>query len=189
VRNSKFKSQSGQTLVEAVVVIAVGTIVVGALVFATIASLRNSQVAKNQSQATKLAQEGIEKVRASRDRASCIGGSFGGGSCWTSDTCPTTGSNACAGPGNIWGTQMTASICVSPYNCYFKINSSGDLDYISSSASPPSGQGESLDNFTRYIILSDDANYTNWKNVISLVIWNDFSGIHESRVSTVLRKL
>ena len=56
--------------------IAVSVIVVGALVFAIIASLRNAQFSKNQSQATKLAQEGIEKVRSARDRGETIGGNF-----------------------------------------------------------------------------------------------------------------
>jgi DNA-binding NarL/FixJ family response regulator len=42
----------------------VAIIVVGALTFATIASLRNAQFSQNQAQATKLAQEGLEKVKS-----------------------------------------------------------------------------------------------------------------------------
>ena len=61
-------NEKGQTLIELIVVVAVSVIVTGALVFAIIASLRNASFSKNQSQATKLAQEGIERVRIGRDK-------------------------------------------------------------------------------------------------------------------------
>ena len=171
----------GQTLIEAVVVIAVGIVVVAALVFATIASLRNSQTAKNQAQATKLAQEGLEIVRTSRDRDGVINNLSGTNYCWAA--------SCNSGVTPIWSAQLTPVICPAPSVCYFKIIG-GDLTSVSISSSPPTGLGEPIGNFTRYIILSDDvANYLNWKTVTALVTWVDFAGTHESRVSTVLRCL
>ena len=64
--------QAGQTLIELVIAVAVIVIVVGALVFATISSIRNAQSAKNQTLATKYAQEGLERVRVGRDRNKSI---------------------------------------------------------------------------------------------------------------------
>lgn len=174
-------SEKGQTLLEVVVVIAVSVIIVGALVFATISSLRNAHTAKNQAQATKLAQEGMEKTRTSRDRGGNITGGFAGTS-W-------------ADP-NLWSTNISVTTCdsslIPPQICYFSLNSQGELVYKGASPNPPTGQGETIGNFTRYIILSDEAvssNYTKWKTLTSLVIWSDFAGPHEARMTTVLRKL
>src|SRR5688500_13500203 len=113
----KFNQQRGGSLLELVVVVAVGVLVVAALSFATISSLRNSQLAKNQAQATKLAQEGIERVRAMRDRNDDI----------------TIGSNN-------WNWQSppfwAANSCVSP--CYLKISySPNKLTQISSPITSP----------------------------------------------------
>ncbi|KKQ78266.1 MAG: hypothetical protein US99_C0027G0005 [Candidatus Daviesbacteria bacterium GW2011_GWF2_38_6] len=65
-------TNKGQTLIEVIVVAMVGILVVTALTFAVIFSLRNASFAKNQSQATKLAQEGIERVRGLRDRNGAV---------------------------------------------------------------------------------------------------------------------
>ncbi|OGE14987.1 hypothetical protein A3F00_05035 [Candidatus Daviesbacteria bacterium RIFCSPHIGHO2_12_FULL_37_11] len=165
-------NSSGQTLLEVIVVIAVGIIIVGVLVFATIFSLRNANSAKTNAQATKLAQEGLEKVRISRDRSGTIAG-FPPGS-WVDAT--------------FWSTNISVSTCIPPQNCYFKLDS-GDLLYNGSFETPPLTQGESIGNFTRFIILSDDGNFASWKIVESVVSWSDFSGLHQSRVKTVLRKL
>ena len=177
------RSAKGQTLIEAVVVIAVGIVVVGALVFATIASLRNSGAAKNQAQATKLAQEGLEIVRTSRDRDGVINNLSGTNYCWAS-SCNT-------GVTSIWSAHLNegGGVCDNtlPQYCYFKITG-GDLIFLSASSQPPAG-GEPIGNFTRYTILSDDSNWQIWKTVTALVTWSDFAGTHESRISTVLRKL
>lgn len=167
-------AHTGQTLIEVIVVIAVGVIVIGALVFATISSLRNAASAKNQSQATKLAQEGLEKVKASRDRNGTITGAGFPANSWV-DT-------------NLWNTNISASTCTSPSNCYFSILSSGDLSYLGPYNSPPP-VGEAIGNFKRFVILSDDGNFANWKIVEALVTWVDFAGTHESRMKSILRKL
>ena len=71
--------QKGQTLIEMIVVISVGVLVVGGLVFATISSLRNANYAKNQVQVTKLAQEGLERVRSIRNQDGSVNFSHGSG--------------------------------------------------------------------------------------------------------------
>src|SRR5689334_4691422 len=68
----QINNQKGQTLLELVVLVAIVVVVVSSLVFANILTSRNSQFSKNQSQATKLAQEALEKVRTLRDRDGTI---------------------------------------------------------------------------------------------------------------------
>ena len=171
-------NEKGQTLLELIVVVAVSVIVVGALVFATIASLRNASFSKNQSLATKLAQEGIEKVRSARDRGDPIGGNFTiSGVTITSWQDP-----------NLW-TQQISPNCLP--NCYFKFGSSGfqhltAASDIPSTAEDPLGDGK----FKRVIVLADDSTtYQQQKKITSIVRWTDFSGPHESRLTTILRKL
>lgn len=121
-------SEKGQTLIELIVVIAVIIVVVAALTFATIASLRNANFSQNQAQATKLAQEGLEKVRILRDR-------------------DTTGAG-------IWSTANAESI-------------------------PPG--------FRRQFFIEDIG--VDQKKVTVVVTWIDVFGPHESRLTTILRKL
>ena len=169
----------GQTLIEVIVIITIGILVIVALVFATIAGLRNSQFAKNQVQATKLAQEGLEKVRSARDRGDPIGGGFTVDGfaidSWIDD--------------DLW--RQISSTCSAPFNCYFKFNGTSfqfitAAQNIPSSAEDPLGDGK----FQRVIILSDDSlTYSTQKTVTAIVRWNDFSGDHESRLTTILRRL
>ncbi len=180
-------SERGQTLMELIVVTSVSVIIIGALVFATISSLRNAQFSKNQSQATKLAQEGIERVRSARDRNDPI--TIGGSSVtsWNGDT---------SGTGVIWGYQIYSGCGsgVSGTACYLKFisSSNGALNWFSSSSTFPASGTEEINNsaFKRVVILSDDATtYTSQKTVTVIVRWTDFSGPHESRLTTILRKL
>jgi len=177
-------NQKGQTLIELIVVIAVSVIVVGALVFATIASLRNAQFAKNQVQATKLAQEGIERVRIGRDRNKAI------------TILGTTNVNSwngnSSGVGAIWDYQI-ANGCASGISgtaCYFKLSPTGEsLTYITSSPTFPDLGTEEFGQFKRAIILNDDSSWRVQKTVTAIVRWVDFSGDHMSRLTTILRKI
>lgn len=58
-----FKSESGQTIIEAVVALAVVFIIVSAVTVAIITSISNSQFIKNQNLGNKYAQQGMEYVR------------------------------------------------------------------------------------------------------------------------------
>lgn len=201
--------EAGQTLIELVIVVTVLVLIIGALVSATIASLRNAQFGSNQTQATKLAQEGIEKLRSSRDRNKSFV-NFGTVTSWNG-----VGTSLCSGTvdiaaDSIWCYHISGPIgsCDSPSQkglCYFNIDSnSGILTNIGSNATlfpsnaesdqstPPLPKG-----FKRVITMSDDLDhnsvfdddYKHQKEVTVVVTWSDFAGDHESRLTTLLRKL
>lgn len=165
-------NQKGQSLIELLVVITIVVIVVGALVFAIIASIRNATFAKNQAQATKLAQEGIEKTRSVRDRDDSVSYLSAGVQDW-----------------NYLWTNTVSVVCGST-PCFMKLKSSGcvyDLCQIIGTTSTKEdiyGDGK----FRRVVTIEDGAVSTE-KKVTSLVTWTDFSGSHESRLTTILRRI
>lgn len=175
-------NQLGQSLMEVIIAMAVGILVVVALVFATIFSLRNAAFAKTSAQATKLAQEGIEKMKAIRDRNTQIRGSFTINSAQVTHWQDT----------DLWNNRIDGNCgnnsLIPPTYCYFKINSSGELEHLTAAASIPS-TAESIGQFQRVVILSDDADYQTQKKVSVIVKWTDFAGSHESKLTTILRKL
>jgi Tfp pilus assembly protein PilV len=59
--------QKGQTLVEAIVIIAMVMLMVTGLISGTTASLKSSQSVKARSEATKYAEDGMELIRLMRD--------------------------------------------------------------------------------------------------------------------------
>lgn len=177
-------NDSGQSLVEVIVAATVGIIVVVALTFATIFSLRNANFAQTSAQATKLAQEGIERVKTGRDRNSSITGNF-------SISGQSIGSWS---DNNLWTNEISPN-CIP--NCYFNINPSGELQYLTAAPSIPSN-AELIDKFQRVVVLSDNSSllpdgitpsYKIQKTVTVIVTWTDTTGPHESRLATILRKL
>ncbi|MBI2314651.1 prepilin-type N-terminal cleavage/methylation domain-containing protein [Candidatus Daviesbacteria bacterium] len=181
--------ERGQSLLEVIIAMTVGILVVTALVFATIFSLRNAQFAKNSAQATKLAQEGIERVRSGRDKNVQI-------NLVSTTDCPTSGNAVNSWDGSdsgspIWNCKIHDSYG-SGGNAYFKfIFTSLNLEFVDTNADFPSAPEEIPQSiFKRIIILSDDAStYSTEKKVTVLVRWTDFAGPHESRLTTILRKL
>ncbi len=179
-------SENGQTLIELIVVVSVSVIVVGALVFATIASLRNAQFSKNQAQATKLAQEGLEKVRSARDRYGSITG-FGDSITYSWNSSPALPIVS------IWNYRLPP--CTSPSNNYFEIidvpNTPSQLNYIQCSSTFPSISENPLGDgkLRRDIILSDTSMPGTEMSVTAIVKWTDFSGDHQSQLQTVLGKI
>lgn len=176
------RHEKGQSLIEVIVAATVGILVVTALTFATIFSLRNASFAKNSEQATKLAQEGIERVRTGRDRNQCINNIPGASvKSWNGNN------SSCAGSGSIWSYQINRN-CIP--NCYFNIASTGILNYLINGSSVPTGAESIAPNFKRVVILSDDAaTFSTQKKVTVIVQWTDFAGAHESKLTTILRKL
>lgn len=59
--------KNGQSLIEVLVSMTVAILVITGLVGAVLVAVRNTQFAKNQSLATKYAQEGMENTRQLRD--------------------------------------------------------------------------------------------------------------------------
>lgn len=198
-------SERGQTLLELVVVMSVSVIIIGALVFATIASLRNAQFSKNQSLAAKLAQEGIERVRVGRDRNTSITNLSASVTSWNGNSSTLCSGSTVIKADSLWCYHISGN-CDSPDLipagfCYFNVDSSGGLNSngfgvnpIPSQAEVPTGNAA----FRRYILLSDDLNHDknfttdDWltqKEVTVVVTWTDFSGSHESRLTTILRRI
>jgi type II secretory pathway pseudopilin PulG len=60
--------QKGETLLEALVALAIISVVITAVASVVTASLSNAQYNENQTQATKYAQEGLESVRKIRNQ-------------------------------------------------------------------------------------------------------------------------
>lgn len=152
------RGEAGQTLIEVIVVVTVSVIVVGALVFATIASLRNASFSKNQAQATKLAQDGLEKVRTIRDRDTTFLG--------------------------LWARRM--SDCVGSI-CYFIFSPPNSNNLVQSSGS---NDFENLGNgLERQVQIKDGVSFDIEKIVTVMVRWRDYSGYHQSLLTTSLRKI
>ncbi len=170
-RNKRLiRNSLGQTLLEVMVVIAVSIVVVAALVFATIASLRNAQFSNNEARATSLAQEGLEKVRSIRDRNAA-------GSVVYTNGIVTTSKFS-----DLYSYSFECAVALN--NCYFTFNASGNLIGGNSLSIENLGSG-----FTRQIQIEDGSVSNSEKKVTSVVTWSDYSGPHSSRLSTLLRKL
>lgn len=164
------KNQKGQTLLELIVVITVASMVVGALTFATISSLRNAQFSKNQTQSTKLAQAGLETIRSIRDKDGAVSFTYSGGT--------TTKFS------DLWNIPGGMSSSCNP--CYFKLDpSSLTLTGVTSVTF------ESLsDNLQRQVQIWDKSSSASTEKVISVVVqWSDFSGLHQSQLTSILRKI
>lgn len=159
----------GQSLLELVIVMGVAVVVVGALTVVTISSLRNANLSKSELQATKFAQEGIEKVRSIRDRDGGVITNFNG--------VPTNKFS------QLWGIQIN-SVCT-PLPCNFLLNS------LNNTLTQTNTNSESLaGGFERRIKITDNnTTYSNIKTVTVLVNWIDFAGTHESHLTTYLRKI
>lgn len=162
-------NQSGQSLLEVVTASAVGILVVSALTYATIFSLRNATFAKNSAQATKLAQEGIERVRTLRDRDGQVN--------YTISTTSSTSKFS-----DLWQSSVSLS-CEATCYFYFSTDSTEGV-LIGADAwetVPP--------NFKRRFQIEDEGTNHDQKKVTVIVQWTDFAGTHESRLTTILRKI
>ncbi len=156
-------SSKGQTLLEVIVASAVGVLVVSALTFAVIFSLRNANLAKNQAQATKLAQAGIERMRGLRDRNGAV------------DYIRADGSHT-SNFSELWTISFSC-----PANCYFYFNASTLMGGTSTNSEPIAP------NFQRQFLIEDQA--AEQKRITAKVKWSDFAGDHESKLTTILGKL
>jgi len=92
-----FLSQSGQTLVEAIVVIGLVMLLVTGLIAGTTTSLKSSQSGRTKSEALKFADEGMELIRLMRDDNWTTFQSYSGLYCLASDgTLTLPGALSCA---------------------------------------------------------------------------------------------
>lgn len=166
--------QAGQSLIEVIVAATVGIMVVGALTFATIFSLRNANFAKNSAQATKLAQEGIEKIRTLRDRDGLV--------------IYTSGGVTVSKFSDLYNPALSFSCSLNINNCYFYFNVAGTL----TGGTSANFDSNITPNFQRQFLIEDAD--PGQKKITALVKWSDFAcgatpNCHESRLTTILRKL
>lgn len=80
------KSEKGQTLIEAVVTLGVALVIIGSIVALANASNRRATLARQSTQASKLAEEGMEIIRNIRD-VNYEEAVFVGGTCSDLDPC------------------------------------------------------------------------------------------------------
>lgn len=159
----------GQSLMELIIVMAVAIIVIGALTVVTISSLRNANLSRNQLQATKFAQEGIEKIRSIRDRDGTVITNFGG--------VPRNKFS------QLWDVKLIQDCTSQP--CNFLLNSSDNTLTQNNTAFESLAGG-----FERRIQITDEnPTYQNRKTITVIVNWIDFAGTHESHLRTILGRI
>lgn len=158
-------SEAGQTLVEVLVAIAVVVIVLGAFAIATIVSIRNAQFSQNQAQATKLTQEGIDKIKLGRSKDVNV--------FYSGDTTPKPFSQFLADD-----TKCTST-------CHFSMSSNLDFMEVTSGEADSSLAGATLKRFIQVIRTAEDQE----KKFTVIVSWTDTSGSHESRLQTLLSQI
>ncbi len=183
MRNRRVDNELGQTLIELVIVSMVAIIIVGALTFASISSLRNAAFSKHQTLATKLAQDGIERVRTLRDRNGLVRGEDGAEVEFDS----------------LWGRQFYVSCSGSGGICYFNFDSAKQLVEVTDANKEEIDDVSGDKRFRRFVKMSDQADCSEMgipagcheyqKKVTVVVEWTDFAGVHQSELSTVLRNL
>lgn len=181
--NKGIKGQLGQSIMELVVGLGLISAVAVAIATITTNSLQNSQFSKKQTQATKLAQENLEKVRAIRDS--------NGGVCTMAEV--TGQASVCSRWEDIWtfsfGNPCTTNGCsfrVNPSGCQVhygggEVTSPLCILYIDPATKADLGEG-----FTGQILIEDEAALE--KKVTSRVFWVDSTGQHSSDLITILSK-
>lgn len=164
-------NEKGQSLIELIVSLTIAILVLGSLTFAILTSLRNAQFAKNQAQATKLAQEGLEKVRSLRDRDGSVYYPYG----------PPLEIIIADNFNDLWNT--THSCSSGDTSCFFYLDPNNGVLTWGTLTTDVSG------GFRRQILLEDEDDGTKKKKVTAIVTWGDASGEHESRLTTILRRI
>lgn len=169
------KVGAGQSLLEIIIAIGIAIVIVIAITIITTQGLYNSQLSKNQLQATKYAQEGLEKLRSFKETNTPFDSS--GTLLYWYNLTP-----------QIW--VPTISTLCSSCNFMFQSCSVSSICPTGSKLTrfnPATSDGESLQGGLFYRkILIDDSLSPNQKKFISIVSWGDFVGGHESQLETVL---
>ncbi len=175
--------QAGQTLIELVISIALMLIIITGVTVLTVKGLQNSQFSRNQVQATKLAQEGIEKMRTIRDNNFTV--------------CGWAASANTVAPNGLWSANCTTGCkyIIRQTSGTCNVSSTSDL-WINFNSSPSVTEdiGVSGVTFKRVVTVTNGTDLTgalnpNVKNINVTVSWTDSAGPHVSNVETVLTKL
>lgn len=179
-----FLNQKGQNILELVVGLGLVAVVAVAISIMTINSLQNTQFSKNQSQATKLAQEMIEKVRTVKDA------NFG-----VCTQAQVAGNQTCSTWEESWANQYgtITGDCIANQTCTFVVGAACNTAFTGTVESKPFCLRHSPtaldlgDGFTGQVFIEDEQG--NQKRVTVRVLWTDVSGAHNSELVTVLSRI
>jgi Tfp pilus assembly protein PilV len=170
--------QRGQSLLELTVLVGLALIVVSGLVIVTVNGLKNSQYSQNQTQATKLAQEGMDEVKSIEDRNCAV--STGSLYLWYN----SKNGGADLVWSNSWSTPQSFQIT----NYSTCSETLAGLTTAAHDIDPNTAGGI----FTRDVTIEDYSSSSNCnpssscKVVKVQVTWSDYSGNHNSQLSTLL---
>lgn len=156
--------QTGQSLLEIAVSIGIAIVVVTALTITTINGLKNSQFSQNQIQATKLAQQGLENVKAIKSR-----------NCEVRLITPGAIYKWADNANLVWNIDLTGKIFIpvlTASGCFLEEKTSSQLI-------------DAGGIFYQQILI-DNTTDPSEKKVTSQVTWQDFSGTHQSDLITII---
>ncbi len=177
-----FKNYRAESLLEITIAMSLALIIITAVATTTLNGLKNSQLSQNQVQATKLAQEGLEKVKYIRGR-NCpiekISGSVTTQYSWFGDAADE---DTTTDPNNpkliIWNHSFSVGET-------FEVDTSACK--IVEKPTDPITSTTTATKFTRVIKIEDESvSNPAIKKITSVVSWTDFTGSHESKLITVL---
>lgn len=183
-------NQFGQSLIEVLITLVVLMLMVVAFIAVVTNSLKNSQFAQKQVQATKYAQEAMDKVKTIRDLNNSSMVSFQDPSGSSISSCQACTSVVKCSFLTLFDCNLTGlnSPCTKPLlqssmpGCYFKLATGGQLvEPVTDPMSEDLGDG-----LSRTIFIQDGADYGTAKTVTVKVSWTDSSGSHESNLQTIL---
>ncbi|MBI2022443.1 hypothetical protein HYS97_01155 [Candidatus Daviesbacteria bacterium] len=167
-----FLNAKGQTLLEIVIAISLIMVILFALVIVTINALRNSQQAKNQTEATKLAQEGLELVRIIKENNCPIDTGDAGVYFWYAED--SQGDNL------IWNSQLGDTIK--------QVDSFKPVFAPDGSCIKLEKNLEEFGIYKRKLKLKIKLPEADQLYVTSTVEWTDLSGSHSSFLVTIITK-
>lgn len=161
--------QNGQSLLEITITLGVALMVMIALTITTIQGLQSSQYSQNLLQATKFAQEGLERVRFLK--AKNIPLKVNSVNYYWYSTTPL-----------VWDLSFGSEeedLKFIPDGC---TTTTCTLESVSGNTYESLLSGQ----FQRKIVVSDES--LGSKKFTSIVSWNDASGPHESKIVTIISK-
>ena len=175
IKSSSRKNQSGQGIIEIVVVLGLAAILILSLVALSVRSNRSANFSKAEDQAARFSQEGMEYLRNMRD----------------SGTATVNNLSGCA-PVNNW-------TCIFPHTF-----STGEVARFTSGTTIIfDGTHESFAsggrNFERWVVIRDDVSAADnpcnlggdaarIKQFTVAVSWSDTSGVHTSTTNSCLQQ-
>lgn len=159
------KNQKGQSILEIIITLSILGLILGGLVIVIVNSLKNSQFSKNQSLATKLAEEGLDTVRTMKSKEQCY---------------------VSYSSQSYYFVNNAQLVWTAPNSTVLAPNTAYNLNKTACTLTNPASSPETINNFfSRQIFLEKDGT-SNRIKVTSVVSWNDISGLHQSKLFTIL---